>query len=53
MNLQLTDKPVIVCAASAGLGQAAALEFAREGANVMLAARREAELKKAYAACAL
>lgn len=49
MNLQLTDKPVIVCASSAGLGKAAALEFAREGANVMLCGRREAELQKAVA----
>jgi 3-oxoacyl-[acyl-carrier protein] reductase len=47
MDLQLTDRAVIVCASSGGLGKAAALEFAREGANVMLCGRREAELQKA------
>jgi 3-oxoacyl-[acyl-carrier protein] reductase len=52
MNLQLTDKSVIVCASSAGLGRAAALEFAREGARVMLCGRREGELKQAAAAIA-
>ncbi len=49
MNLQLTDKPVIVCASSAGLGKAAALKFAREGANVMLCGRRETELQQGVA----
>jgi 3-oxoacyl-[acyl-carrier protein] reductase len=49
MDLQLTDKPAIVCASSAGLGKATALEFAREGASVMLCGRREAELQQAVA----
>jgi 3-oxoacyl-[acyl-carrier protein] reductase len=49
MDLGLTDKPVIVCASSAGLGKATALEFAREGAQVMLCSRHEAELQRAVA----
>ncbi len=49
MNLNLTDKPVIVCASSRGLGKTTALEFAREGARVMLCGRRQAELESAAA----
>ncbi len=49
MDLGLTDKPVIVCASSAGLGKATALEFAREGARIMLCSRREGELQRAAA----
>ena len=49
MNLGLSDLPVIVCASSAGLGKATALEFAREGARVMLCGRRKRELERAAA----
>ena len=49
MDLGLTGKTVLVCASSAGLGKATALEFAREGAKVMLCGRRAAELERAVA----
>jgi len=40
----LQDKVAIVSGASAGIGRAAALLFAREGARVVIGARRQAEL---------
>lgn len=46
MDLQLTGKTVIVSAASKGLGKATALQFAKEGANVVISSRKEDELKK-------
>jgi 3-oxoacyl-[acyl-carrier protein] reductase len=49
MNLGLHNQAVIVCASSAGLGKATALEFCREGANVTLCGRRESELRRAAA----
>jgi NADP-dependent 3-hydroxy acid dehydrogenase YdfG len=46
--IDLKNKVVIVTGASSGIGKAAALEFARKGASVVLAARR---LDKLQALC--
>ena len=44
--MQLKDKTIIITGASSGIGAAAALLFARNGANVILGARRETELNE-------
>ncbi|TCP54394.1 3-oxoacyl-[acyl-carrier protein] reductase [Tumebacillus sp. BK434] len=49
MDVGLHKKVVLVMAASKGLGKAVAAEFAREGAQVMIAARSEASLLQAAA----
>jgi len=46
MNLGLENKPVLVMAASSGIGRGVATEFAREKAKVMLFGRSEEKLKK-------
>ncbi|MDC3412200.1 SDR family oxidoreductase [Aquibacillus sp. 3ASR75-11] len=46
MDLKLKGKSVIVMAASKGLGKATALEFAKEGAHVLISSRSEDELAK-------
>lgn len=43
--MELKDKTIIITGASSGIGAAAALLFAEEGANVVLGARRKAELE--------
>lgn len=44
--MELKNKSIIVTGASSGIGAAAALLFVSEGANVVLGARRSAELEK-------
>ncbi|WP_391120412.1 SDR family oxidoreductase [Psychrobacillus sp. L3] len=46
MNLGLTNKRVIVMASSKGLGKATALQFAKEGAKLLISSRNLEELKK-------
>jgi len=45
MNVELKNKTIIITGASSGIGAAAALLFATEGANVVLGARRKPELE--------
>jgi hypothetical protein len=47
----LGKKTVVVTGASSGIGRAAALEFARRGANLVVAARRQELLDEVATAC--
>lgn len=47
----LYQKTVVITGASSGAGRAIALRFAREGAHLVLAARREAALQEVAASC--
>lgn len=48
--MELENKSIVITGASSGIGAAAAALFAAEGANVVLGARRQAELETAAAA---
>ncbi|WP_082236089.1 SDR family oxidoreductase [Halobacillus massiliensis] len=49
MDFHLKGKSVIITASSKGLGKATALEFAKEGAHVLISSRNEEELQAAKA----
>ena len=51
MPSALKNKTVVVTGASSGIGRAAALEFARRGANLVLAARRAELLEEVANEC--
>ena len=50
MNLDLTGKIAFVCGSTQGIGRAAAMELSELGAEIVLLARNEDELKKVLSA---
>src|SRR5688572_29307257 len=46
MEIELKTKTAIVCGSTQGIGKAAALELAENGANIVLVARSEEKLKQ-------
>jgi len=49
--MKLKDKTIWITGASSGVGEGMAKVFHREGADIILSARREAELERVKAAC--
>ena len=45
MDLGISGRTAIICAASKGLGKACALQLAREGVNVVITARTKIDLE--------
>jgi 3-oxoacyl-[acyl-carrier protein] reductase len=45
MDLGISGRTAIVCAASKGLGKACAMQLAREGVNVVISARTKADIE--------
>lgn len=51
MPRAIKDSVIVITGASSGIGRATALEFARQGATLLLAARREAALQEVATEC--
>ncbi|KPI93179.1 PREDICTED: uncharacterized oxidoreductase MexAM1_META1p0182-like [Papilio xuthus] len=49
--MAFADKVVFISGASSGIGAATAIEFAKEGANVVINGRNETKLKNIYQKC--
>src|SRR4051794_22480091 len=49
--INLKNKTIVITGASSGIGRSTALRFAKEGANLVLAARREEALQSLADEC--